>query len=60
MTSAVNRLADQVTDQWVQCGLGVVRVTRSMDLEVATAFLRLVAVWDVSSINRAGSMRLGR
>ena len=36
---------------------GVMWVTRSQDLEVVMAFLRLVAVWDVSFINRSGSMR---
>ena len=39
---------------------GVVWATRSLDLEVVAAFLRLVEIWNVPFINRAGSMRLGR
>jgi hypothetical protein len=38
----------------------VVWATRSLDLDVVTAFLMLVTVWDVPSINRSGSMHLGR
>ena len=34
--------------------------SQRLDLEVATAFLRLTAVWDVPSINISDSIWLGR
>lgn len=39
---------------------GVVCAAWRLDLEVVTVFLRLAAVWDVSSINILGSMQIGR